>query len=134
MSFFFFISFSFGFLLFYVIINFYKKYFIIIIFFFFFFMKIIFIFSCSGMFRDVPECYMFLVLSSPVVNMVMQIQVQIGDTRRVFFCESAWECWGFTFLREIPKTRFMDFGILYENDKGEYVVLNDVRMAGIRLA
>ena len=25
-------------------------------FFFFFFMKITFIFSCSGMFRDVPEC------------------------------------------------------------------------------
>ena len=39
-----------------------------------------------------------------------------------------------TFLREIPKTRFMDFGILYENDKGEYVVLNDVRMEDIRLA
>ena len=37
-------------------------------------------------------------------------------------------------MREIPKTRFMDFGILYENDKGEYVVLNDVRMADIRLA
>ena len=37
-------------------------------------------------------------------------------------------------LREIPKTRFMDFGLLYENDKGEYVVLNDVRMADIRLA
>ena len=27
-------------------------------------------------------------------------------------------------LREIPKTRFMDFGLLYENDEGEYVVLN----------
>ena len=37
-------------------------------------------------------------------------------------------------LREIPKTRFMDFGLLYENDKGEYEVLNDVRMADIRLA
>ena len=37
-------------------------------------------------------------------------------------------------LREIPKKRFMDFGLLYENDKGEYVVLNDVRMADIRLA
>ena len=37
-------------------------------------------------------------------------------------------------LREIPKTRFMDFGILYENDKGDYVVLNDVRMVDIRLA
>ena len=38
------------------------------------------------------------------------------------------------FLREIPKTRFMDFGLLYENDKGEYVVLSDVRNADIRLA
>ena len=52
------------FLLFYVIINFYKKYFIIIT--FFFFMKIIFIFSCSGMFQDVPECSMFRVLSTPM--------------------------------------------------------------------
>ena len=37
-------------------------------------------------------------------------------------------------LREIPKKRCMDFGLLCENDKGEYVVLNDVRMAYIRLA
>ena len=37
-------------------------------------------------------------------------------------------------MREIPKTHFMDFGLLYENDKGEYVVLNDVRIADIRLA
>ena len=37
-------------------------------------------------------------------------------------------------LREIPKIRFMDFGLLYENDEGEYVVLKDVRMADIRLA
>ena len=28
----------------------------------------------------------------------------------------------------------MDFGLLHENDKGEYVVLNDVRMADIRIA
>ena len=35
---------------------------------------------------------------------------------------------------EIPKTRFMNFGLFYENEKGEYVVLNDVRMADIRLA
>ena len=28
----------------------------------------------------------------------------------------------------------MDFGLLYENDEGEYVVLNDVRMADIRFA
>ena len=37
-------------------------------------------------------------------------------------------------FREIPKTRFMDFGLLCENDKGEYVVLNDVRMAHISLS
>ena len=48
-------SFSFFFfLLFYVLINFYKNYVIIIILLYFFFMKIIFIFSCSGMFRNVP--------------------------------------------------------------------------------
>ena len=28
----------------------------------------------------------------------------------------------------------MDFGLLYENDEGEYAVLKDVRMADIRLA
>ena len=52
------------------LLNFYKNYFIIIIIIiillYFFFMKIIFIFSCSGMFRDVPECSMFLVLSTPL--------------------------------------------------------------------
>ena len=37
-------------------------------------------------------------------------------------------------LREIPKTRFLDFGLLCENDEGEYVVLNDVHMADICLA
>ena len=30
-----------------------------------FFMKITFICSCSGIFRDVPECSVFLVLSTP---------------------------------------------------------------------
>ena len=72
--------------------------------------------------------------------MVMQIQVQIGDAKRVFFFflvnppGSVEDLKNTTFLREIPKTRFMDFGILYENGKGEYVVLNDVGMADIRLA
>ena len=37
-------------------------------------------------------------------------------------------------LREIPKTRLMDFALLCVNDKVEYVVLNDVRMAEIRFA
>ena len=48
--------FSVFFWLFYVLINFNKNYFIIIILLYFFSMKIIFIFSCSGMFRNVPEC------------------------------------------------------------------------------
>ena len=54
------ISVFFVFLLFYailsyfVIVNFYKNYFIIILFNYFFFLKIIFVFSCSGMFRNVP--------------------------------------------------------------------------------
>ena len=65
--------------------------------------------------------------------MVMQIQVPIGDTRRVFL----WIRLGVLriyILREIPKTRFMDFGLLYENDEGEYLLLNNVCMADIRLA
>ena len=36
---------------------------------FFFFMESIFIFSCSGMFREVPECSVFLVLSTPPCSM-----------------------------------------------------------------
>ena len=36
-------------------------------------------------------------------------------------------------MREISKTRLMDFALICVNDKGEYVVLNDVRMAEIRL-
>ena len=36
-------------------------------------------------------------------------------------------------LSEIPKTRFMDFGLLYENDEGDHVVLNDLLMADIHL-
>ena len=34
----------------------------------------------------------------------------------------------------LREKRLMDFGLLYGNDKGEYVVLNDVRMTDIRLA
>ena len=49
-SFFFFFSFPFRFLLFYIIINFYKNNYYLSV------MKIIFIFSCSGMFRNVPAC------------------------------------------------------------------------------
>ena len=66
--------------------------------------------------------------NSVCVNMVMQIQFQIGDTRRVFFYESASKCFKKTTLCVIPKARFMDY------DSGEYVGLNDVCMADIRLA
>ena len=68
--------------------------------------------------------------------MVMQIQAQIGDTRRVFLWIrlEVLRIQKNFILREIPKTRSMDFGLLYENDKGEYVVLNNVRMADKRLA
>ena len=34
----------------------------------------------------------------------------------------------------LREKRLTDFGLLYRNDKGEYVVLNDVRMTDIRLA
>ena len=81
-----------------------------------------------------------LFLKSACVNMVIQIQVQIGDTRRVFFFFFFMNPHGSVedlknfILRDIPRTRFMDSGFLYENDEEEYVVLNDVRMPDIGLA
>ena len=51
-----FLYFSFLFLLFYVIIIFYKIILLLLYYYNFFFMTIIFIFSCSGMFRNVPAC------------------------------------------------------------------------------
>ena len=36
-------------------------------------MKIIFIFSCSGMFRHVPECSIFRVLSTPLKKAVSRV-------------------------------------------------------------
>ena len=55
---FFIFRFFFVILCYFVIINFYKNYVIIIILFnYYFFMKITFIFSCSGMFRNVTECF-----------------------------------------------------------------------------
>ena len=68
-SFSFFIYFSFlCYVIYFAIINFY---FIIsyLVFFFFFFMKNTFILSCSGIFRDVPECSVFRVLSTPKLSM-----------------------------------------------------------------
>ena len=69
--------------------------------------------TCCLSFRFLWERILFL--KSACVNVVMQIQVQIGDTRRVFLCVnppgSVEDLKNTTFLREIPKTRFMDFGI-----------------------
>ena len=70
-SFFFFISFFFGFLLFHVIISFYKIIIIIIIIIviiFFFHENYLLFFhvqECSGMFRYVPKCSVFRILSTP---------------------------------------------------------------------
>ena len=79
---------------------------------------------------------LILFLKSACVNMVMQLQVQIGGTSRDFFMNppGSVEDLKNYILREISKIRFMDFGLLYKNDEGEYAVLNDVRMADIRLA
>ena len=57
----------------------------------------------------------------------LQVQVQIGDTRRVFLIDPPriYNDLRTAVLREIPKTKYMEFGLQYENDEGEYVVLND---------
>ena len=86
--FFIFLFFSFFVILcYFVIISFYKNYFtIIILLLFFFFMKIIFIFSCSGIFRDVPVCSVFRVLSTPFAAVRSTIFVRI-----LIFHDIAWE-------------------------------------------
>ena len=38
-------------------------------------MKIIFIFSCSGMFRHLPECSVFRVLSTPIPSKLSAIDI-----------------------------------------------------------
>ena len=55
----------------------------------------------------------------------MQVQVEIGDTRRVFFMAppKTVDELNNAITSNIPKMRFLTFGILYENDEGEYVVL-----------
>ncbi len=57
----------------------------------------------------------------------LQVQVQIGDTRRVFLIipPLTYTDLQTAILREIPKTKYMEFGLLYENDEGKYVVFND---------
>ena len=77
-----------------------------------------------------------LFLKSVCVNMVMRCKFKFKlEIIKEFFMNPPVEDLKKNYiLREIPKRRFIDFGLLYENDKGEYVVLNDVRMVDIRLA
>ena len=89
-SFFFFIFFLFFLLLllllllFYVIINFKKYIFHFFIFFRYFFYEFFFIFSCSGMFRNVPECSMFRVLSTAINrNNIRLFHFTISGDRKI---------------------------------------------------
>ena len=47
---------------------------LLFLFYLFILMKIIFIFSCSGMFRNVPDCSMFQVLSTPTKKCIKIIR------------------------------------------------------------
>ena len=55
-----------------------KKY-ILFFYFLYFFYEFFFIFSCSGMFRDVPECSMFWVLSTAFLKFY-ELRIKL-DTR-----------------------------------------------------
>ncbi len=57
----------------------------------------------------------------------LQVQVQIGETRRVFFMQqpNMYSELADAIKKEIHKAKFMDFSLLFENDEGEYVVLNN---------
>ena len=57
------ISLFFVFFCYFTLLLIFTKIILFLLFYYIFFMKIIFIFACSGMFRDVPECSVFLVLS-----------------------------------------------------------------------
>ena len=91
-SFFFFLSSFFFFMLFYVILFIllllvFQKLFYFYSF-FLFFMKIILIFSCSVMFRNVPECSVFRVLSTPVFsisNMIDYVYISFFGIRYLAF-------------------------------------------------
>jgi hypothetical protein len=66
----------------------------------------------------------------------VQVQVQINDTKRVLFTP---EPNTYTELvdvirTEIPKTRTIDINLLYENDEGEYVVMNSHDLLCLRTA
>ena len=57
----------------------------------------------------------------------MQVQVQIEDTRRVLFITqpNSYAELIDAIKKEIPKIRYVNFSLLFENDEGEYVVLNE---------
>ncbi len=57
----------------------------------------------------------------------LQVQVQIGETSRVFFMRqpNTYSELADAIKKEISKAKFMDFSLLFENDEGEYVVLNN---------
>ena len=87
-SFFFFISLSFGFLSFDFIINFYKNCFIIIIIILFIYFHENVFFS---MFRDVPECSMFRILSTAVKNnILLDVSLKFASCRNGL--NSSWNC------------------------------------------
>ena len=53
----------------------------------------------------------------------MQVQVQIEDTRRVLFITqpNSYAELIDAIKKEIPKIRYLNFSLLFENDEGEYV-------------
>ena len=57
----------------------------------------------------------------------IQVQVQMGETRRVFLMTSPRTYNDLTeaIRREIPKSRALTFGLLYENYEKEFVVMNN---------
>ena len=57
----------------------------------------------------------------------IQIQVQVGETQRVFFMPSprAYNVLTEAIRQEIRKTRALTFGLLCENDEKELVVINN---------
>ena len=70
------------------------------------------------------------------VNLQVQVQIETGETRRAFFTHqpSNYQQLIDDIKREIPKTKFMDFGLQFENDEGDYVVLNSSNEISLRVA
>ena len=66
----------------------------------------------------------------------VQLQVQVGETKRVIFTPEPSNYIDLVGVikKEIPKTQIIDFSLLYENDEGEYVVMNNHDPLCIRIA